>query len=160
MSAWTSHVTHTIIVFSSKPSFHSCLEHFPLSPATKDSYYASTEVSPCAHVPLLLHNTHSMETRLAYLLDQSARSTSHTSAPTTPFHRNTSLVCVPDDIDQPTCIFNASRASPHAPRSLGQPMMARQTGHVTSRAGCNDGPTTMPSFCSTISTGTLIPMLR
>ena len=118
MSAWTSHVTHTIIVFSTKPSFRSCLEHFPLSPATKDSYYASTEVSPCAHVPLLLHNTHSMETRLAYLLDQSARSTSHTSAPTTPFHRNTSLVCVPDDIDQPACIYNASRANSHAPRSM------------------------------------------
>ena len=103
MSAWTSHVTHTIIVFSPKPSFRSCLEHFPLSPATKDSYYASTEVSPRAHVPLLLHNTHSMETRLAYLLDQSARSTSHTKAPTTPLHGNTSLARVPDDINQPTC---------------------------------------------------------
>ena len=113
-----------------------------------------------AHVPLLLHDTHSMETRLAYLLDQSARSTSHTKAPTTPLHGNTSLARVPDDINQPTCFINASRVSPHAPRSLGQPMMARQTGHVTSRAGRNDGPTTMPSFCSTISSGTSKPMLR
>ena len=69
MYACTFHVTPTLFVFSTKPSFRSCPEHFPLPPATKDSYYASTEAYPCAHVPLTLHDARSMETRLACLLD-------------------------------------------------------------------------------------------
>ena len=59
MSARTSHVALSIIVFLYNPSFRTCLEHSPLFFVTKDSCYASTEGSSRAHVLPLLHNTHS-----------------------------------------------------------------------------------------------------
>ena len=157
MSAWTSHVTLQLLCsLQNPPSVHAwsiphCL------PQPRIHNYASTEVSPHARTCLCYFTTHILWKHASHTF-----STNQRAVPRIPKrlqHRSmeipASRVFLMISTNQ-----RASRVSPHAPRSLGQPMMARQTGHVTSRAGRNDGPTTMPSFCSTISSGTSKPMLR